>query len=93
MDQTEQRIQRSDQTVCYSTSNLCDSVYNVHDLFRLVGDVLLATGFLSYNGPFNQEFRLLLIDTWKKEIKERSIPYTANINLIEMLISSSQVHA
>ena len=52
---------------------------------------MLATGFLSYTGPFNQEFRLLLMDTWKKELKERSIPYTESINLIEMLTEPAQV--
>ena len=45
-------------------------------IFRLVGDVLLATGFLSYSGPFNQEFRNLMIKTWKKEMSVNRIPFS-----------------
>ena len=44
--------------------------------FRLVGDVLLATGFLSYSGPFNQAFRTLLLDNWKKEMRKIKIPFS-----------------
>ena len=43
---------------------------------RLVGDVLLATGFLSYSGPFNQAFRTLLLDNWKKEMRKMKIPFS-----------------
>ena len=43
---------------------------------RLVGDVLLCTGFLSYCGPFNQEFRSLMNKSWKKEMISAKIPYT-----------------
>ena len=43
---------------------------------RLVGDVLLCTGFLSYCGPFNQEFRSLLNKSWKKEMMAVKIPFT-----------------
>ncbi|XP_017684619.1 PREDICTED: dynein heavy chain 5, axonemal isoform X3 [Lepidothrix coronata] len=52
---------------------------------RLVGDVLLATAFLSYSGPFNQEFRSLLLHDWEKEMRSRKIPFCYNLNLIEML--------
>ena len=60
-------------------------------LYRLVGDVLLATAFLSYSGPFNQEYRGLLNRNWMKELKSRKIPFTANLNLIEMLTDPTQV--
>ncbi|XP_078395203.1 dynein axonemal heavy chain 5 [Cetorhinus maximus] len=53
---------------------------------RLVGDVLLATAFLSYSGPFNQEFRNLLLRDWEKEMKTRKIPFASNLNLTEMLV-------
>ena len=48
---------------------------------RLVGDVLLATGFLSYSGPFNQEFRNTMMKNWKTELRKKSIPYSAVSNL------------
>ncbi|KAB0406517.1 hypothetical protein E2I00_002289, partial [Balaenoptera physalus] len=54
---------------------------------RLVGDILLCTGFLSYLGPFNQIFRnYLLKDRWEAELKARKIPFTENLNLISMLV-------
>ena len=43
---------------------------------RLIGDVLLATGFLSYTGPFNQEFRTLLIKQWRSDMMRRKIPFS-----------------
>ena len=52
---------------------------------RLVGDVLVSTAFLSYSGPFNQDFRVQLNKNWSKEMKSRKIPYTANLNVINML--------
>uniref|UniRef100_A0A6Q2Y0T3 AAA+ ATPase domain-containing protein n=1 Tax=Esox lucius TaxID=8010 RepID=A0A6Q2Y0T3_ESOLU len=58
---------------------------------RLVGDVLLATAFLSYSGPFNQEFRNLLLTDWQKEMKARHIPFGSNLNLTEILIDASTV--
>ena len=59
--------------------------------YRLVGDVLLASGFLSYCGPFNQEFRKLLLDSWKKELSTRKIPFTEKLNLTDMLADSTTV--
>ncbi|XP_017781875.1 PREDICTED: dynein heavy chain 5, axonemal [Nicrophorus vespilloides] len=60
-------------------------------LGRLVGDVLLATGFLSYCGPYNQEFRAGLVTTWSKILERHEIPYTKNLNIINMLVENSTV--
>ena len=60
-------------------------------LRRLVGDVLMATGFLSYCGPFNQEYRQLLLKNWQSENKSRNIPYTTNLDLISMLAEKTTV--
>ncbi|XP_033111994.1 dynein heavy chain 5, axonemal-like [Anneissia japonica] len=58
---------------------------------RLVGDVLLATGFLSYSGPFNQEFRELLLKNWKKEMNINKIPYSDDLNISGMLTDAATI--
>lgn len=58
---------------------------------RLVGDVLLATAFLSYSGPFNQEFRNLLSSGWEKELQQKGIPFTKDLNLTNMLVAATTV--
>lgn len=47
--------------------------------------MLLCTGFLSYQGPFNQDFRLQLERDWQKLLTERSIPFTRTLNVTEYL--------
>lgn len=54
---------------------------------RLVGDVLLATGFLSYTGPFNQEFRTQMMTDWKTQLLRRSIPFSS-VSIIPDFIMS-----
>ena len=60
-------------------------------VYRLVGDVLVSTAFLSYGGPFNQDFRALLFKNWFKELKTRKIPFTLNLNTIDMLVDPNTV--
>lgn len=58
---------------------------------RLVGDVLVLTGFLSYCGPFNQEFRVLLQKKWFDFIQDRKIPMSVTINIVNTLTDTATV--
>ncbi|CAI9729037.1 dynein heavy chain 5, axonemal-like [Octopus vulgaris] len=58
---------------------------------KLVGDVLLATGFLSYSGPFNQEFRNRMIKIWKNEMSQANIPFSEDLNIVAMLAENSTI--
>ncbi|KAK3879380.1 hypothetical protein Pcinc_016045 [Petrolisthes cinctipes] len=60
-------------------------------LGRLVGDVLLTTAFLSYAGPFNQEYRTKMIKAWRSLFASRNIPYTADLDVTRWLIDNATV--
>jgi dynein heavy chain len=59
---------------------------------RLVGDVALACGFVTFCGPFNSEFRdklnynLFLADTHK-----RKVPASEKVNLVEFLVDQGTI--
>ena len=74
----------------------CDpqkSTSSCHFVFlcRLVGDILICCGFLSYAGPFNQDFRILLNKNWMKELKNRKIPLSTQLNPVDMLVDPTTV--
>ncbi|KAL6445584.1 hypothetical protein ACFW04_000844 [Cataglyphis niger] len=58
---------------------------------RLVGDVLVLTAFLSYCGPFNQEFRVLLQRKWFAFIQDRKIPISVTINIVNILADTALI--
>lgn len=58
---------------------------------RLVGDVVILTGFLGYTGPFNQEFRMVLEENWVQNLTDKKIPFTLNLSVIECLTDTATV--
>lgn len=59
---------------------------------RLVGNVSMACAFISYCGPFNAEFRsLLLNDYFIADMKKKGIPYTPGLELTSFLIDDATV--
>jgi len=59
---------------------------------RLVGDVTLACGFVSYCGPFNAIFRdKLLHQSFRGDCEERGLPVSANVVPVSFLLDDSQL--
>lgn len=62
-----------------------------NEITRLVGDILILTGFLSYTGPFNQQFRALCQAEWQTELSKRDIPFTNGIDVVERLTDTATI--
>ena len=58
---------------------------------RLVGDVLLTTAFLSYSGPFNQEYRTKMMAAWRAMLQGRHIPFTDTLDVTSWLVDNATV--
>lgn len=58
---------------------------------RLAGDVLVTTAFLSYAGPFNQEYRTKMMITWYKMMDTRKVPYTQELDVTTWLVDNATV--
>lgn len=61
------------------------------EINRLVGDVIFLTAFLSYAGPFNQEFRLSCQKIWYDEIVKLNIPISEGVNVIDSLTDMATI--
>ncbi|EFC49517.1 axonemal dynein heavy chain beta [Naegleria gruberi] len=58
----------------------------------LIGDVLLASAFISYAGSFDMRFRTELTEAWKQEIiGELKIPTSENLNLLEVMTDDAEI--
>ena len=60
-------------------------------LFKLVGDTLIACSFLTYCGPFNQDYREDLVSKWRLLLAELDIPHTNSLQIIQFLIKDEEL--
>jgi dynein heavy chain len=59
---------------------------------RLTGDVALACAFISYCGPFNSEFRTLLLNQYfYSDCSKRGIPVTKDLKVTKMFTDEAQI--
>ncbi|KAH7825191.1 dynein haevy chain 4, outer dynein arm beta [Monocercomonoides exilis] len=58
----------------------------------LVGDVLLASAFISYVGPFTKKYRTELMENkWMPFMKENKIPCSEDLDVMSLLTDDAQI--
>ncbi|NXX05401.1 DYH1 protein, partial [Larus smithsonianus] len=63
-----------------------DTVENLdYKISNITGDVLVASGFVAYLGPFTGHYRVALCNEWLRQLSENNIPHTKEPNLISTL--------
>eukprot|EP00435_Cladocopium_sp_Y103_P019454 s3864_g4.t1 len=59
---------------------------------KLVGDVALAGGFVTYCGPFNSEFRdKITQENFMQDIRQLKVPANNRVNMVEFLVDEGTV--
>jgi len=61
------------------------------DQIMLTGDCLIASGALSYNGPFISKFREELEELWRKKSRDLGIKFTEKISMRALLGNPMQI--
>lgn len=57
----------------------------------IIGDVLLASSFVSYVGPFNKAFRDNIIQDFVKFFKSNNIPFSPEANPVKVLTDEATI--
>ncbi|CAD5118803.1 DgyrCDS7483 [Dimorphilus gyrociliatus] len=52
---------------------------------NIIGDCVICIAFINYCGPFNQEYRNILLTSWREQLQKAKIPFTIDIDLISTL--------
>jgi len=61
------------------------------DLEYVTGNVLMASAFVSYVGPFNKDFReAIIVDNFMKFFKDNKVPCSPNIDPLTILTTDAQ---
>jgi len=61
------------------------------DLVNLMGNILLAAGYISYVGPFTSKYRAMLLREWQKECTNLKIPFSPNFQFEEIMGDPVQI--
>jgi len=70
-----------------------NAIVNINNEEKLVtGDVLIASAFISYTGPFNKKNRKHMIhNLFEKFFTENKIPMTPEVNPVKILSDEAQI--
>ena len=60
-------------------------------LTNLIGDTLIASGFMSYAGPFDTAYRKMLMKQWTAVVQKKKIPFSDNFSFSCFLSDPSTV--
>jgi len=67
------------------------SVTYRNQIKALIGDIVLSGAFMSYCGPYNQEFRNHMKLEWKRILIKNSIPFSDDINILNLLVTNTTI--